>query len=361
MARKLQPNRESCEVASAALAGNAHLTDANDFTTTRFSTDDLPEKDRVAIWREQYGHTAFQIDVEPAKGTPFRASITSRSLPGLSLWWGSLSAACLARTRELAGDGNDDLLLFMNYTGSVAAVAGDREVVLRERDAVLIRSDDVGKYDRFAPGRSLTLRMPRPVLSRLVTDVDDAAMRHISRKNGALRLLMSYAGTLTVENRLAEPALVDLAVSHVHDLVALTLGATRDTAGAAQDRGVTAARLAAAKTFITRNSSRRELSVGAVAAYLGVSPRYVQRLFETDGTTFSEFLLDQRLTRAHRMLSAPQSRRRPVSVIAFQVGFGDLSYFNRCFRRFYGFTPRDIRQAAARELAGQPPQSAVIS
>jgi AraC-like DNA-binding protein len=52
------------------------------------------------------------------------------------------------------------------------------------------------------------------------------------------------------------------------------------------------------------------------------------------------------------MLSAPQSRRRAVNVITFQVGFGDLSYFNRCFRRFYGFTPRDIRQAAANELAG---------
>jgi hypothetical protein len=151
MASKLRPNRQSCEAASAALAENAHLTDATEFTTTRFSTDDLPEKDRVAIWREHYAYTAFQIDVEPAEGTPFHASITSRRLPGLSLRWGNLSAACVTRTREFAADGNDDLALFMNQTGAVAMVAGDREVVLRERDAVLVRSDDVGKYDRSLP------------------------------------------------------------------------------------------------------------------------------------------------------------------------------------------------------------------
>jgi len=39
------------------------------------------------------------------------------------------------------------------------------------------------------------------------------------------------------------------------------------------------------------------------------------------------------------MLSEPQFSERPVSAIAYDVGFGDLSYFNRCFRRAYGVTP----------------------
>ena len=33
-------------------------------------------------------------------------------------------------------------------------------------------------------------------------------------------------------------------------------------------------------------------------------------------------------------------------IIAYDVGFGDLSYFNRVFRRRYGATPSDIRQLA---------------
>jgi len=85
------------------------------------------------------------------------------------------------------------------------------------------------------------------------------------------------------------------------------------------------------------------MSISAVAASLNVTPRYVQRLFEAEGTTFSEFLIGQRLARAHRMLCDPTSSQNAISTIAYDVGFGDLSYFNRRFRRQYGLTPRDVR------------------
>jgi AraC-like DNA-binding protein len=65
-------------------------------------------------------------------------------------------------------------------------------------------------------------------------------------------------------------------------------------------------------------------------------------LFESDGTTFSRFLLDQRLARAHRMLSNPVLAERTISTIAYEAGFGDLSHFNRAFRRRYGAAPSDV-------------------
>jgi AraC-like DNA-binding protein len=43
------------------------------------------------------------------------------------------------------------------------------------------------------------------------------------------------------------------------------------------------------------------------------------------------------------MLREPGYAERTVSSIAYDVGFGDLSYFNRCFRRTYGATPSDVR------------------
>jgi len=74
-----------------------------------------------------------------------------------------------------------------------------------------------------------------------------------------------------------------------------------------------------------------------------VTPRYVQRLFEADGTTFSEYLMEQRLARAHRLLCEPGASHTAISTIAYDVGFGDLSHFNRRFRRQYGLTPRELR------------------
>ena len=109
-----------------------------------------------------------------------------------------------------------------------------------------------------------------------------------------------------------------------------------------------AARLRAAKAFVIENSRRRDLSIGHVAAHLGVTPRYLQRLFEWDGTTFSAFLLAQRLARAHRMLTELKSSESAVSAVAYDVGFGDLSYFNRCFKQHFGATPRDIRDGVGK-------------
>jgi len=94
------------------------------------------------------------------------------------------------------------------------------------------------------------------------------------------------------------------------------------------------------------------LSLTAVAARHRVTPRYVQALFEDDDTTFSQFLLGERLARAHRMLRDPLQTTHRISAIAYAAGFSDLSYFNRAFRRRFGATPSDVRAAARREGCG---------
>jgi AraC-like DNA-binding protein len=94
------------------------------------------------------------------------------------------------------------------------------------------------------------------------------------------------------------------------------------------------------------------LSLTAVAARHGVSARYVGRLFEREGITFSEFLLLARLEQAHLMLSGLQFNGHTVASIAYTVGFGDLPYFNRAFRKRYGMTPSDARAAGRRLRRG---------
>jgi AraC-like DNA-binding protein len=168
-------------------------------------------------------------------------------------------------------------------------------------------------------------------------------MRPIPRDTEALQLLTRYIRIFDDLQSLATPELRGLVVNHVYDLVALALGATRDAAATANGRGVRAARLHTIKTEILRSLNRHELSLGGLAARHGVTPRHVQMLFESDGTTFSRFLLEQRLARAHRMLSNPLLAARTISTIAYETGFGDLSHFNRAFRRRYGETPSDVR------------------
>lgn len=79
-----------------------------------------------------------------------------------------------------------------------------------------------------------------------------------------------------------------------------------------------------------------------------MTPRYIHRLFELDGTTFSEFVLTLRLAHAYRMLRDARLLDSTISTIAFDCGFSDLSYFNRTFKRVYNATPSDIRRTVRR-------------
>jgi AraC-like DNA-binding protein len=322
--------------------------DPNGFSTVRFSTVDLPEKDRVAMWRDHYCRIAMKLDIEPINDGPLECSILTRALPGVQMMLTAMSPARVTRTREFLADGNGDLIFMINQSGSVAAQARGRNIVLREGDAVLMSTGEAKVFDRPVHGGSLSFRIPRSILSSIVADVDDVVMQLIPQKTEALKLLAGYAAPLFHDIALATPEFRRTAVNHLHDLVALALGSAHDVTGLGNGRGVPAARLRMAKAYIIENSNRRDLSVGGVAEHLGLTPRNLQRLFEGEGTTFSEFLLSQRLSRAHRMLTEPRLAQSAVGAIAYDAGFGDLSYFNRSFKRRYGSTPRDIRNQGDR-------------
>ena len=115
-----------------------------------------------------------------------------------------------------------------------------------------------------------------------------------------------------------------------------------------------ASRLQAIKADIVENAGSRALTMTALAARHRVTARYVRKLFEAEGQTFSRFVLDERLARARRMLTDPRRRAETIGAIAFAAGFSDLSYFNRVFRRRNGATPTQVRAAAMRGEGAAP-------
>lgn len=316
------------------------------FSTVRFSTADLPEKDRVAMWHDHYCRMAMKLDIESISDAPLECAILTRALPGVQMMSTAMSPVRITRTREFLADGNGDLIFIINQSGSAIAQSCGRDIVMREGDALLMSTGEVKVFDRPVHGGSLSFRIPRSILSSVVADVDDVAMQLIPRETEAVKLLAGYAAPLFNDIALATPEFRRTAVNHLHDLIALALGSAHDIIRLGN--GVSTARLRTAKAYIIENSNRRDLSVGGVAAHAGLTPRNLQRLFEGEGSTFCEFLLWQRLSRAHRMLTEPRLARTQVAAIAYDSGFNDLSYFNRSFKRRYGVRPRDIRNEVDR-------------
>ena len=109
-----------------------------------------------------------------------------------------------------------------------------------------------------------------------------------------------------------------------------------------------AARLFAILHLIETRSGDPGLNAAAVARLLGVTPRYVHLLLEGTGKSFSRHLLETRLLKAAALLRDPLWRGRRIADVAAEAGFSDLSYFSRAFRRRYGSTPSQLREAMPR-------------
>jgi AraC-like DNA-binding protein len=245
--------------------------------------------------------------------------------------------------------GNGDLALAINLKGSTVVSVRGRELALGEQDAVLGARIEIESVIEPDPHRFLVLAIPRAASSSLVANADDAIGRPIPRDSPPLQLLMKYVGLIQEQRFPVTPELQIAIVAHIRDLVSLIIGEAPDAAARASSGGVRAARLRAIRIDILANMNSADVSLAAVAARQGISASYVRKLFESEGTSFTEFVLDQRLSGAYRMLTSPRLTHRSISDIALDVGFRDLSYFNRAFRRRFGQTPSQIRLAALRK------------
>jgi AraC-like DNA-binding protein len=330
------------QMSGTARSAAARTTDL-DGRIIQLSTEDIPEQDRVASWREHYSRVMLRADIEPARDAPFSARNRWLSLPGLQLLDGSSSPMRIARRRQHLADGNDDVVVAINRTGSVAIESSGPDRSLREGEAIVLSGAEPFTLSRTSFGQSFSFRIPRRAFETTNLSIDEVLMRPITQDRSALKLLTNYASYLLHSEGALDQQLLNLSVRHLKDLLALAIDDAPGFAETARSRGLRAARLKLAKSYVITHSERRDVSIGSVAANLHVTPRYLQRLFEADGTTFSEFLIRQRLARAHQLLSDPNAQKLAISSIAYDVGFGDLSYFNRRFRRQYGLTPGEVR------------------
>lgn len=312
--------------------------------TMRLDSAQFSGPDRVEAFRETYGRAVMQMEIDPQPGVPFELDFTVRAVPGFGMAWGRLSPTRNRHTAAMIAD--DDVVLVHVPHGHGTLHQDGREVSIQSGEATWVSNGLAGEFRGDAPSRLCNLRFSRARLALLAGDIDDALIRKVDSRHPALRLLAGYAGVMDDAQALATPQLCEAVTQHMHELAALLLGATREGVEAARGGGLRAARLRAVRTDIAAHLTDPQLSIGAVAARLRLPARSIRALFQGENTTFAHYVLHQRLARVHGRLARPQDAGAPVSALAYEAGFGDLSYFNHAFRRRYGATPSDVRAAA---------------
>lgn len=317
------------------------------FRHAHISTRDFSERNRLATWREIYGRGIANVDIEPIGDEPFHADVTFNLLPNISIAAGSRSPAHYRATPELAGRSSRDIIaLSVLRSGTASATQFGNELIDGIGSASVLTPSDPSTSTMLTHGRFITLALSRPMIAALAPDYAQAFGRPIPSSSAALGLLVRYLDVVRAGDELTNPAIGQCVSDHIMDLAALALGTRGDYAELARQRGAKAARLAAIRSDILRSIGRNDLSTELIAARHGISPRYVRKLFEEDGSSFSSFVLGERVAKAHRMLIDRRHAHLNIARIANESGFGDVSYFNRAFRRHFGATPSDFREAA---------------
>jgi AraC-like DNA-binding protein len=312
----------------------------------RLSSNLMPARNRKEFLQEIFGRQMLNLELDQNPDAPLHADFTMYALPRLKIVTGFASGVISRRTPKLLADSNDDLFLSLNETNTFFASQRGNDVVMGVGDAVLMSCAEPASFRRTG-GRAIGLRVPRAALAHVLPVIEDLAGLHIPRNNEAIRLLQRYVAGINEEPQMSF-ALGQVVSNHIHDLLTLAITSTGEAAEQAVGRGLKAARLKEMKAYIIANLHREDLSISAVSATHALSDRYVQRLFESDGMTFTNFVVQQRLARAYRLLLNPLHFERRINGIALDCGFTDASHFNRMFKRLYGLSPSDVRQNACR-------------
>lgn len=319
----------------------------------RLSASVFPEAARLNAWKEQFGRQFLNLDIDPLDDTPFHHDIDFLGLPELSVSKGRVSAVRYSLTPDLIKSAEDNVTLLIPETGSIDLDQQGKEAHINQGDALIRRTCETG--DTYSTrGDHLALMVSREALARYVGNTEQFAFAAIRSDDATLGLLKQYLRMLMsnaptqLNDGLSKDA-AEMISRHVHEVFGLLLSASRDLWEHSSEHGggLFALRLSAIREDIQKHARNPDYSIYHLSRVIGVTPGYIRKILATEGQRFSDLVRSTRLDAAHRLLSTPQMNGLTITEIAFNSGFNDLSYFNRCFKQRFGMTPGEARDAGS--------------
>jgi AraC-like DNA-binding protein len=319
----------------------------------RFSTRDLTPAQRLPAWYEVFCRSAsrrYCRALDEACHADMQiwsfGEAPHASEAHVRIQWTTLTHGIdTHRTRELLSDGSDDLVLTIQQASEASVTQCGREVIANAGAGVLTSNADVSAMAFGGPSKFVSIAVSRRIITAMAPGAEDAIAKPTHLDPAVLPLLVSYLGILEDRSVVQSPEVARAVSLHIHDLCALAIGASRDADEFARGRGLRVARLRMLKDDIAQHLTHGSVTAADLARRHRVTPRYVHKLFESEGISLSHFVRAQRLALVHRSLSNPSLAGRTIGALAFEAGYGDLSTFNHDFRRHYGMTPSTLRAA----------------
>jgi acetamidase/formamidase/AraC-like DNA-binding protein len=317
-----------------------------------FTSESYSENDRLEAWRD----VLRAVGLQPSAGSPVQtghATASRRNAEGIVLAWLAAGSQAVSPLSHVADD--MPIVLLPVEDGVTLRTGAGHQIISNGHLILLPRKGDWSvafQRDMRAVVLSVTSEaFHGRKMSRQVTDEV-----RVLAPGGFTEI---FSRTLETAARNIE-TLSDTEWAAVAQSLADLLPTFVRTPTA--DAGGTATRAAILHRLcqtIERRLDDPDLTPARVAETEGISERYLQKLFEGSGSSFTHYLRERRLQRTSAELSNPAKAHHSISEIAFRNGFNDSAHFSRVFRHRFGLSPREFRQqeieraTASSSMAGQ--------
>jgi len=309
-----------------------------------WNTEDLPDREQFAYWREVLCEAFVTLRPERPReqiSGRFASRVTADLLSTINVTTVQSKAHRVIRgDAEIRKSPQEVYFLNLQLTGRCRYETEGRETIVGPNEFAIVDSTRPYFLDFMDDWNVFSFRIPRHMLRPLFQAPDCSTGIRVSSHHALGEITIGFLKSVAM--RMGDlPAKVREALAgDLVNLAALSVGATEETR-MGQRHSARRGLYIAILTFIETNLADPLLSAATVAAHFGISIRYVHRLFEEVDKSFGQVVLERRLLRCARDLEAAGESR--ISEVAFRWGFGDISHFNRSFRQRFGFSPRDYR------------------
>jgi AraC family transcriptional regulator, positive regulator of tynA and feaB len=308
------------------------------------STGDAFESDPALnheMWETLVGSLCGLYRPEGIVADTFAGSVRTEKIYGFDTVDVSGTVYRVQRTRHDASvDGMDSYYATFQLAGQSTLLQNDRITNLAVGDLVLVDGARPATWiSESRRGRWFSFRLPR---RSLITHLGFEPEGGLYAQGGSSPARLLFRTVLdAVGERDASVAAVETYMQlAIYDLLGATFAAT-DMPSISAHSDKLFARVCA---VIKDGFADPDIGPSEVAAKVGISLRYLQKLFAARGSTFSGHVYSLRLDHAARLLQrrALVKGSQPLSGIADASGFRDYAYFARSFRRRFACSPSTV-------------------
>ena len=310
-----------------------------------FSTRELGTYETRRSWTATIQQLYCELDVvvhEPRRR--FEADLQVRPIGEIQVSTIRADPHTVVRTRSMidAAD-HDDFLLCLVTDGFAELTQAGRTALLEPGSFAILDCAAPFSHSSPTPFEQVVLRVGREQLStRLEHDVAATVTARAVPDLGSGRVVSHFLRDIaTVEGDPRAGSAFALSSSAL-DLVAAVLTESGPPTPS-RTRAAHARDLQTVQRALLGYLDDSERTVGQVASEMGMSLRYVQKLFQLHGTTPRAWLFRARVERARQYLLSTDAT---VAAISDQVGFRDVSHFSRLFRDVTGSSPGEFRRSS---------------